>query len=49
MLSDGVTSNSNEVLLEGVPIIEKGKKMEGIGQLNEILFLGQFFPIVYEV
>jgi ectoine hydroxylase-related dioxygenase (phytanoyl-CoA dioxygenase family) len=35
--ADGVTSDSNEPLLEGVPVIPKGAKMEG-----------QFFPLLYE-
>ncbi|HEX6848973.1 MAG TPA: phytanoyl-CoA dioxygenase family protein [Chitinophagaceae bacterium] len=34
--ADGVTSDSNEPLLEGVPIVAKGRKMEG-----------QFFPLLY--
>jgi len=34
---DGVSSDSNEVLLDGVPAIEKGKKMEG-----------PFFPMLYD-
>lgn len=36
VFADGVTSDSNEPLLEGVPVVEKGKKMEG-----------QFFPLLY--
>jgi hypothetical protein len=35
--ADGVLSDSNEPLLEGVPIIKKGDKMEG-----------QFFPLLFE-
>jgi hypothetical protein len=35
---DGTTSDTNDELLAGVPIIDKGKKMEG-----------QFFPLLYEV
>jgi len=34
--ADGVTSDSNDPLLEGVPVVEKGKKMQG-----------QFFPLLY--
>ena len=34
--ADGVTSDSNEPLLEGVPVVPKGNKMEG-----------QFFPLLY--
>jgi Phytanoyl-CoA dioxygenase (PhyH) len=34
---DGVISDSNEPLLTGVPVVEKGKKMEG-----------QFFPLLFE-
>jgi len=34
--ADGVISDSNEPLLEGVPVVEKGNKMEG-----------QFFPLLY--
>ncbi len=37
VFADGVTSDTDEPLLEGVPIISKGKKMEG-----------QFFPLLYE-
>ncbi len=36
VFADGVTSDSNEPMLEGVPVVEKGKKMEG-----------QFFPLLY--
>jgi ectoine hydroxylase-related dioxygenase (phytanoyl-CoA dioxygenase family) len=35
--SDGVISDSNEPLLEGVPVVPKGEKMQG-----------QFFPLLYE-
>ncbi len=35
--ADGVFSDSNEPLLDGVPVVEKGKKMEG-----------QFFPLLFE-
>jgi len=34
--ADGVTSDSNDPLLEGVPVVAKGKKMQG-----------QFFPLLY--
>ena len=34
---DGVLSDSNEPLLTGVPVVEKGKKMQG-----------QFFPLLFE-
>jgi hypothetical protein len=34
---DGVLSDSNESLLEGVPVVQKGNKMEG-----------QFFPLLFE-
>ena len=34
--ADGVTSDSNEPLLEGVPVVPKGEKMQG-----------QFFPLLY--
>ena len=34
--ADGVISDSNEPLLEGVPVVKKGNKMEG-----------QFFPLLY--
>ncbi len=36
VFADGVTSDSNEPLLDGVPVVEKGNKMEG-----------QFFPLLY--
>lgn len=35
--ADGVTSDSNEPLLEGVPVVPKGNKMEG-----------QFFPLLFD-
>ena len=35
--ADGVTSDSNEPMLEGVPIVPKGEKMQG-----------QFFPLLYD-
>jgi ectoine hydroxylase-related dioxygenase (phytanoyl-CoA dioxygenase family) len=35
--ADGVISDSNEPLLEGVPIVPKGEKMQG-----------QFFPLLYD-
>ncbi|MBL7738058.1 MAG: phytanoyl-CoA dioxygenase family protein [Chitinophagaceae bacterium] len=37
VFADGVVSDSNESLLEGVPAIPKGQKMEG-----------QFFPLLYD-
>ncbi|MDW3647321.1 MAG: phytanoyl-CoA dioxygenase family protein [Bacteroidia bacterium] len=36
VFADGTTSKSNEELLAGVPVIQKGNKMEG-----------QFFPLLY--
>ena len=36
VFADGVVSDSNDVLLTGVPAIAKGEKMEG-----------QFFPLLY--
>ncbi len=38
VFKDGVRSASNEVMLEGVPIVPKGQRMEG-----------QFFPLLKEV
>ena len=38
VFADGTYSDSDEPLLEGVPVIPRGKKMEG-----------QFFPMLYEV
>jgi ectoine hydroxylase-related dioxygenase (phytanoyl-CoA dioxygenase family) len=35
--ADGVKSDSNEPLLEGVPVVKKGNKMEG-----------RFFPLLFE-
>ena len=35
--ADGVTSDSNEPMLEGVPVVPKGEKMQG-----------QFFPLLYD-
>ena len=35
--ADGVISDSNEPLLEGVPVVPKGEKMQG-----------QFFPLIYD-
>ena len=35
--ADGVSSDSNEPLLQGVPVVPKGNKMEG-----------QFFPLLFE-
>ncbi len=37
VFADGVRSDSDEPMLEGVPAIQKGKKMEG-----------QFFPLLYD-
>ncbi|MEM7379604.1 MAG: phytanoyl-CoA dioxygenase family protein [Bacteroidota bacterium] len=37
VFADGTKSNTNEVLLNGVPIIPKGEKMQG-----------KFFPLLYE-
>lgn len=37
VFADGTYSDSDEPLLEGVPVIQKGQKMEG-----------QFFPLLYE-
>ncbi|HEY6504462.1 MAG TPA: phytanoyl-CoA dioxygenase family protein [Chitinophagaceae bacterium] len=37
VFADGVVSDSNEPLLEGVPVVPKGEKMQG-----------QFFPLLYE-
>jgi ectoine hydroxylase-related dioxygenase (phytanoyl-CoA dioxygenase family) len=37
IFADGTTSNSNDEMLHGVPVIEKGKKMEG-----------QFFPLLFD-
>ena len=37
VIADGVISDSNEVLLDGVPVIPKGEKIEG-----------QFFPLLFE-
>ena len=36
VFAEGTQSNTNEVVLQGVPVIEKGKKMEG-----------QFFPLIF--
>lgn len=36
-IADGVISDSNDVLLDGVPVIPKGEKIEG-----------QFFPLLYK-
>ena len=36
-IADGVISDSNEPLLDGVPVVPKGEKIEG-----------QFFPLLYE-
>ena len=35
--ADGVISDSNEPLLEGVPVVQKGEKMQG-----------QFFPLLFD-
>ncbi len=37
VIADGVKSDSDEVLLEGVPVVHRGVKMQG-----------QFFPLLYE-
>jgi ectoine hydroxylase-related dioxygenase (phytanoyl-CoA dioxygenase family) len=37
VFADGVTSDSNEAMLEGVPVVPKGEKMQG-----------QFFPLLYD-
>lgn len=37
VFKDGTASNTNEVVLEGVPVIHKGNKMEG-----------QFFPLLFD-
>jgi len=37
VFADGVVSDSNEPLLEGVPVVNKGEKMEG-----------QFFPLLFD-
>ena len=37
VFADGVLSDSNEPLLEGVPVVKKGEKMRG-----------QFFPLLFE-
>jgi len=37
VFEDGVVSDSDETLLEGVPVVPKGVKMQG-----------QFFPLLYE-
>ncbi|NJB70344.1 ectoine hydroxylase-related dioxygenase (phytanoyl-CoA dioxygenase family) [Saonia flava] len=37
VFADGTISNTNDELLQGVPIIEKGKRMEG-----------KFFPLLYD-
>jgi ectoine hydroxylase-related dioxygenase (phytanoyl-CoA dioxygenase family) len=36
VIADGVISDSNEPMLEGVPVVKKGEKIEG-----------QFFPLLY--
>jgi hypothetical protein len=36
VFADGVISDSDEPLLEGVPVVPKGEKMQG-----------QFFPLLY--
>lgn len=38
VVADGVISDSDEPLLEGVPVVQKGQKLEG-----------QFFPLLYNV
>jgi hypothetical protein len=37
VFKDGVISNTNDVLLSGVPPVAKGSKMEG-----------DFFPLLYQ-
>ena len=37
VFADGTISNSDEPLLEGVPVIPKGQKMEG-----------KFFPLIFD-
>ncbi|MDF9797167.1 ectoine hydroxylase-related dioxygenase (phytanoyl-CoA dioxygenase family) [Catalinimonas alkaloidigena] len=37
VFADGTLSNTDDVLLEGVPVVHRGNKMEG-----------QFFPLLYE-
>ena len=37
VFADGVTSDSNDTLLNGVPVVPKGQKMEG-----------QFFPLLFD-
>jgi ectoine hydroxylase-related dioxygenase (phytanoyl-CoA dioxygenase family) len=37
VFKDGTISNSDEILLQGVPPIAKGRKMEG-----------QFFPLLFD-
>ena len=37
VIADGVVSDSNEPLLEGVPVIKKGEKIQG-----------QFFPLLFD-
>ncbi|MEA1786174.1 phytanoyl-CoA dioxygenase family protein [Arenibacter sp. GZD96] len=37
VFADGTVSNTNDVLLQGVPIIKKGEKMEG-----------KFFPLIFQ-
>ena len=37
VFSDGVVSDADEPLLEGVPVVPKGNKMEG-----------RFFPLLFE-
>jgi ectoine hydroxylase-related dioxygenase (phytanoyl-CoA dioxygenase family) len=37
VVADGVISDSNEPLLDGVPVVPKGEKLEG-----------QFFPLLYQ-
>ena len=38
VFADGVTSDSNDSLLEGVPVVPKGEKMQG-----------QFFPLLFDL
>jgi ectoine hydroxylase-related dioxygenase (phytanoyl-CoA dioxygenase family) len=37
VFAEGTESNTDEVVLHGVPVINKGKKMEG-----------QFFPLIFD-
>jgi hypothetical protein len=37
VFADGVVSDTNDALLQGVPVIKKGDKMDG-----------QFFPLLFD-